>query len=168
MASREQDRQPWTLLLCPSAADRSRVPQRLAPPWAIMAGGREGGRPPAAAVSRRGSHPHFPSASTALPILLLPPSQLPEHLSEETFVSSKSTQGNYQETLPQLTSLPSSPLFLPCFCLLPKLGSESLARLRTCLLFQGPDANVRQHLACWQALPAVVLAASGPVMWPSL
>lgn len=35
-------------------------------------------------------------------------------------------------------------------------------------MFQDPDANVWQHLACWQASPAVVLAASGPVMWPRL
>lgn len=46
------------------AADYSHVPQSLAPPWAIMAGGQEGEKLPAAAVSFRSSHPHFPGART--------------------------------------------------------------------------------------------------------
>lgn len=67
-----------------------------------------------------------------------------------------------------LPSLPWPCVCLSFLCLLPELGSESPARLRTCSLFQDPDANMWPHLAYWQASPAVVLAAARPVMWPSL
>lgn len=58
------------------------------------------------------------------------------------------------------------PSLLSFHCLLQQSGSESPAKMASVrLLFQTPDANMWWHLAHWQALQTVVLAALEPVMW---